>query len=237
MTRETTKFDERPAFQFYPKDWLSDLGLQACSYAAKGLWIDILCFMWFAPARGCVEAKAIQNVSKKSAKEFNKTLKELIDKGVCEYVENKYVLCRKMHREYHQAKAISKKRSMAAHARWNAKPHAKHASPSSSPSSSPIPLPKNNTPPPLGNRGVVLDFLLNSWRSKNPIDAAVLGLVKSARSSLNAALMAGVDVKELERKIFETAGKGIKPWEIFGQSKEKQNEPVQKFQLIGGKNE
>ena len=35
----------RPAFQFYPDDWLSDIALKRCSLAAKGLWADLLCYM------------------------------------------------------------------------------------------------------------------------------------------------------------------------------------------------
>ena len=36
---------KRPAFQFYAGDWLRDTGLRSCSAAARGLWMDILCFM------------------------------------------------------------------------------------------------------------------------------------------------------------------------------------------------
>lgn len=36
---------KRPAFQFYPADWLTDLALRSCSVAARGLWIDMLCLM------------------------------------------------------------------------------------------------------------------------------------------------------------------------------------------------
>lgn len=36
---------KRPSFQFYPGDWLRDTGLRSCSAAARGLWMDILCFM------------------------------------------------------------------------------------------------------------------------------------------------------------------------------------------------
>lgn len=34
---------KRPAFQFYPADWRKDVELRACSVAARGLWIDMLC--------------------------------------------------------------------------------------------------------------------------------------------------------------------------------------------------
>lgn len=30
---------------FYPGDWLRDAALRSCSVAARGLWIDLLCFM------------------------------------------------------------------------------------------------------------------------------------------------------------------------------------------------
>lgn len=36
---------KRPAFQFYPKDWLSDPRLRACSPAARGLWADLMAIM------------------------------------------------------------------------------------------------------------------------------------------------------------------------------------------------
>lgn len=36
---------KRPAFQFYPGDWLKDPALRRCSPAARGVWIDMLCLM------------------------------------------------------------------------------------------------------------------------------------------------------------------------------------------------
>lgn len=36
---------KRPSFQFYPGDWLRDTALRTCSCGARGLWIDMLCFM------------------------------------------------------------------------------------------------------------------------------------------------------------------------------------------------
>jgi len=41
-----------PAFQFYVRDWLSDPQLRMTSHITKGIWIDMLCFMWEAPERG-----------------------------------------------------------------------------------------------------------------------------------------------------------------------------------------
>lgn len=36
---------KRPAFQFYPDDWMSEPGLRAVSSSARGLWIDLMCIM------------------------------------------------------------------------------------------------------------------------------------------------------------------------------------------------
>ena len=36
---------KRPSFQFYPGDWLRDTALRSCSVEARGLWVDILCWM------------------------------------------------------------------------------------------------------------------------------------------------------------------------------------------------
>lgn len=41
-----------PAFQFYPRDWLTESGLRAVPLAARGLWIELLCHMHFSPRRG-----------------------------------------------------------------------------------------------------------------------------------------------------------------------------------------
>lgn len=36
---------KRPSFQFYPGDWLKDTALRTCSVGARGLWMDIICWM------------------------------------------------------------------------------------------------------------------------------------------------------------------------------------------------
>jgi hypothetical protein len=41
-----------PAFQFYVKDWLSDPQLKMASFATKGIWIDMICYMWSSPEPG-----------------------------------------------------------------------------------------------------------------------------------------------------------------------------------------
>ena len=36
---------KRPSFQFYPSDWLRDTALRTCSEGARGVWIDLICYM------------------------------------------------------------------------------------------------------------------------------------------------------------------------------------------------
>jgi len=44
-----------PAFQFYVKDWLSDPQLRMASPSTRGIWIDLLCFMWWQGKVGKLE--------------------------------------------------------------------------------------------------------------------------------------------------------------------------------------
>jgi len=46
-----------PAFQFYVRDWLSDPAVRRCTPASRGIWIDLLCFMWESPERGEITAR------------------------------------------------------------------------------------------------------------------------------------------------------------------------------------
>ena len=43
-----------PAFQFYVKDWLADVELQAASASTRGVWINALCLMWESRTRGTI---------------------------------------------------------------------------------------------------------------------------------------------------------------------------------------
>jgi hypothetical protein len=53
-----------PAFQFYVRDWLSDPQLRATSTVSKGIWIDLLCFMWEAPERGKLDGVTAGQLAK-----------------------------------------------------------------------------------------------------------------------------------------------------------------------------
>jgi hypothetical protein len=36
---------KRPSFQFYPNDWTSNPNLRRCTFAEKGIWLDVMCLM------------------------------------------------------------------------------------------------------------------------------------------------------------------------------------------------
>ena len=54
MRRDSSREDDRPAFQFYPGDWLRDESLILCSLAAQGLWAHLLSRAFFSPERGVI---------------------------------------------------------------------------------------------------------------------------------------------------------------------------------------
>ena len=45
-----------PSFQFYVKDWLSDLQLRKCQPSTRGIWMDLLCYMWWDGCPGKISA-------------------------------------------------------------------------------------------------------------------------------------------------------------------------------------
>lgn len=43
---------KRPSFQFYPADWTASPNLRRCSFAEKGIWLEVLCLMHDQPEYG-----------------------------------------------------------------------------------------------------------------------------------------------------------------------------------------
>jgi len=83
--RESTKQDGRPGFTFYPKDWLSSKEIRISSLAARGLWIEILCLMFFEKKRGSLELPEkyktdTKGDTKVDTKSYTKYLSELLSK-------------------------------------------------------------------------------------------------------------------------------------------------------------
>ncbi len=75
--------------KFYPADWRSDPGLRKCSFAARGLWADMLCLMHEANPRGYLfvgnsapTTKQLASILGSTLKEVNRLLGELSEAGV-----------------------------------------------------------------------------------------------------------------------------------------------------------
>jgi hypothetical protein len=75
-----------PAFQFYIKDWLSDPQLKMAEWSTKGIWIDMLCYMWSAPVRGELQgakSKMIKMIGANEA-DFNQFLEDAKQLSFCD---------------------------------------------------------------------------------------------------------------------------------------------------------
>ena len=160
----STKQDGRPSFQFYPKDWLTDIGLKMCSLEAKGLWIDLLCYMFFAPIRGSLtynkthnkthnkpitndnkvitnlDNKAITKLTGENEEKINALMKELEENQVIEKLQNGMRINRKMYYGAQQSDRISELRAEAGRkgmeTRWQHKNNNKKITKITTPSSS-----------------------------------------------------------------------------------------------------
>lgn len=71
---------KRPAFQFYTKDWHSNPKLRRCSDAAKGAWIEILCFLHESEEYG-VSRLFLKEIVKSCGVKMS-SVRELVEKEV-----------------------------------------------------------------------------------------------------------------------------------------------------------
>lgn len=95
-----------PAFQFYPGDWMRDVPLRACTVAARGLWIDLLCLMWDGNPRGylrvgerVLDERALSSLVGVPLATLRVSLRELIENGVVSRAEDGALFSRRMLRD------------------------------------------------------------------------------------------------------------------------------------------
>jgi hypothetical protein len=94
---------------FWP-DWLSDTGVRACSAAARGVWMDMLCMMAEAGKEGAygylvkngapVAPKALSENTRVDPKTLRQLVAELEKNGVFSRDEEGRIYCRRMVREH-----------------------------------------------------------------------------------------------------------------------------------------
>ncbi len=99
-------FMKRPSFQFYPSDWLRDTALRSCSTGARGLWIDMICYMHEGTPYGHLKVKDkvilpdnLARMCGLTCQEVEGWLLELKSSGVYEIDEDGSIYSRRMIRD------------------------------------------------------------------------------------------------------------------------------------------
>jgi hypothetical protein len=94
---------KRPSFQFYPADWLRDTSLRTCSVGARGLWIDMICYMHEGTPYGHLKVKdkviLTENLARMVGETFENVkgwLDELYEAGVYQLAEDGSIYSKRM---------------------------------------------------------------------------------------------------------------------------------------------
>lgn len=93
--------DSLPWSKFWWRDWLADQGLRACSPAARGVWMDMLCIAAQTEPYGHIKMTAPQlaRIVGDTEKHIASFLAELEAAGVFSREEDGTIFCRRMVRE------------------------------------------------------------------------------------------------------------------------------------------
>lgn len=99
---------KRPSFQFYPADWRKDPALSACSLAARGLWIELMCIAHESDRYGFLtingKAMTVAQISRmvgESPNLVSKLIAELDSAGVFSRDEEGSIFSRRMVADEH----------------------------------------------------------------------------------------------------------------------------------------
>lgn len=105
-----------PWFKHHPKDWQTDEGLNACSLAARGLWLECLNDIHIAGDRGRLtingKPPTLQQLARKvraDVQEVEALLAELHGAGVFDYADDGAIFSRRMARdmEDHERRVVN----------------------------------------------------------------------------------------------------------------------------------
>ena len=77
-----------PALMFYTGDWLKDAAVRRLCPASRGIWFDLLCFMWESSPRGVITATIdeLARMVGASASEIQTFMNEAQRASVCDIV-------------------------------------------------------------------------------------------------------------------------------------------------------
>ena len=97
---------KRPWLKFFPSDWRSDPRLRMCSLAARGLWIDLICYLHEGEPYGHLtidgaspSLEAIAALLGRPPKEVTKALAELEARRVFDRADNTAIVSRRLVRD------------------------------------------------------------------------------------------------------------------------------------------
>lgn len=114
--------EKSPAFQWYARDWLTDVNLRMCSRAARGLWVDALSLMWLSDVQGrlnCISRADLCLVLGGTEAELTPLIDELISKGVASSDGPGSLISRRMSSMAKLKQTRSKAGSKGASKRWS----------------------------------------------------------------------------------------------------------------------
>jgi hypothetical protein len=105
--KKSNRQDGRPAFLFFPNDWLSSPDLNSCSLEAQGLWIKMLCYIYQSPKKGVlllpsgkqIESKTLAKLCGEEEQKISILLSELEETGTFSRLEDGTIYCRRVKRE------------------------------------------------------------------------------------------------------------------------------------------
>lgn len=192
---------KRPSFQFYPSDWLRDTALRSCSTGARGLWIDMICFMHEGNPYGHLKVgnkvilpSNLASMVGATLHEVEGWLDELRQAGVYELAEDGEIYSKRMVRDEYLRNKRAEGGKLGGNPRLKVNPKVANEvkqipTPSSSSSSSSS---KINTPPDGVSPDVWEEFIKHRKAQRAVVTPLVMqGIAKEATKagwSLNDAL-------------------------------------------------
>lgn len=84
---------KRPSFQFYPGDWAANPNLKRCTFAEKGIWLEVMCLMHDQAEYGVLRwpLKEVAEAVKCRAAELQALVRKGVLKGDDKQLETPYV--------------------------------------------------------------------------------------------------------------------------------------------------
>lgn len=84
---------KRPSFQFYPGDWAANPNLKRCTFAEKGVWLEVMCLMHDQPEYGVLRwpAQEIAEAVKCKLAELQALIRKGVMKGDDEQLDTPFV--------------------------------------------------------------------------------------------------------------------------------------------------